>query len=78
MFLNLERQLKFYLLIKRKEDAQLDICIGVLLDPLNPEIPGVISRIFLNQNLIDVLKSPQMKKAQEFLKPFPNVKFKYE
>lgn len=46
----------------------MDICISILLDPLNPEIPPIIARIFVNQNLSDVLDSVQMQNARHYLK----------
>ena len=47
--------------------AQLDICIAILLDPTNQEIPSILSRIFTNQNLSDVLSSKEMEAAKEYL-----------
>jgi hypothetical protein len=48
-----------------------------MLDPSNLEIPTIISRIFPNQNLSDVMKSSQMKEANQFLKE-KNVKTVFE
>lgn len=39
----------------------------MLLDPTNPEIPSIISRIFVNQSLNDVLKSEKMIEARSHL-----------
>jgi hypothetical protein len=47
--------------------AQLDICIAILMDPTNQEIPSILSRIFTNQNLSDVLNSKEMDAAKEYL-----------
>lgn len=45
----------------------MDICISILLDPTNTEIPSIVSRVFVNQNLEDVLQSIQMKGAIAYL-----------
>ena len=47
--------------------AQFDICIAILLDPTNQEIPSILSRIFTNQNLSNVLNSKEMDAAKEYL-----------
>lgn len=52
---------------KEKLKAQVDICVAILLDPSNTEIPTIISRIFVNNDLNEVMGSDQMKFAKEYL-----------
>jgi hypothetical protein len=54
--------------LKDKLGAQVDICVSIVLDPTNVEIPSIIARIFPDQNLTKVLDSPQMLEAKYFLK----------
>ena len=56
-----------YYFMEDLENAQIDICICILLEPTNQEIPNIINRIFANQNLNDVLQSDQMKIAKKYL-----------
>jgi hypothetical protein len=53
---------------KDKIGAQIDICIGIILDPTNSELPAIIARIFPDQNLDRVLASNQMHEAKYHLK----------
>ena len=84
----ISRARTFYML-DRIEQAQMDICISILLDPSSKladtfilqyyadikifrflkdsEIPQIISRIFDNKNLNDVLASPKMSNAKYYL-----------
>ncbi|CAF0723587.1 unnamed protein product [Brachionus calyciflorus] len=59
------------------QGSQKDICISILLEPTNPEIPNIISRIFVNQDLNEVLLSREMQEAKDFLKKL-NIKNPFE
>jgi tetratricopeptide (TPR) repeat protein len=56
-----------YYFMEDLDNAQIDICICILLDPTNHEIPTIINRIFANQNLNDVLQSEPMNIAKMYL-----------
>lgn len=45
----------------------MDICVAILLDPSNQEIPAIISRIFVNNDLNEVMDSEQMQFAKTYL-----------
>jgi hypothetical protein len=54
--------------LKDIKGAQVDICCSIVLEPTNPEIPAIISRIFVDMNLSQVLDSDEMKEAKYRLK----------